>query len=195
MRVIKCAKCGREIKAESNGQKYCTECAYEVRLERQHERLIARNRRNGKRAEMFNEAHEAARTSGKTRHIVCKRCGADAVVPMHAGHALYCPKCSQMACRESHKRSKERNALTMTAICDECGKEFEYILKGKPRTTCDDCRPISNTRKKPVKLVDKPKQKAPVASIEDLAAAAKAKGMSYGQYKAWLYIEEQKKKA
>lgn len=83
----------------------------------------------------------------------------------------------------------------MTAVCDECGKEFEYILKGKPRTTCDDCRPISNTRKKPVKLIEKPKPKKFVASIEDLAAAAKAKGMSYGQYKAWLYMESQKKKA
>ena len=145
---------------------------------------------------MFNEAHEAARTSGKTRHIVCERCGADAVVPFHAGHAKYCPKCSQASCRESHKRSKERNALTMTAICDECGKEFEYILKGRPRTTCDDCRPISNTRKKPANLIDKPKKKAPVASsIEDLAAAAKARGMSYGQYKAWLYMQEQRKKA
>ena len=85
--------------------------------------------------------------------------------------------------------------MTMTAICDECGNEFEYILKGKPRTTCDDCRPISNTRKKPAKLIDKPKPKKPVAKIEDLAAAAKARGMSYGQYKAWLYMQEQRKKA
>ena len=195
MRVIKCAKCGRETEAESNGQKYCPTCAYEVRLDKQHERFLARKRRREGRAETFTEAQEVARTSGKTRHIVCKRCGADAVVPMHAGHALYCQKCSQMSCRESHKRSKERNEMTLTAICDECGKEFEYILKGKPRTTCDECRPISNTRKKPAKLFDKPKKKAPVASIEDLATAAKAKGMSYGQYKAWLYMQEQRKKA
>jgi len=85
--------------------------------------------------------------------------------------------------------------LTMTAICDECGKEFEYILKGKPRTTCDDCRPISETRKKPAKLFGKTLEQKPVSKIEDLAAAAKARGMSYGQYKAWLYMEEQKKKA
>ena len=195
MRVIKCARCGEETIAKGNSQKYCPVCAYQVRLDRQHERLIARKSRNAERAEMFTEAHEAARTSGKTRHIVCAKCGADAVVPFHAGHAKYCPTCSQASCRESHKRSKERNALTMTAICEECGKEFEYILKGKPRTTCDDCRPISNTRKKPAKLFDKPKKKAPVASIEDLATAAKAKGMSYGQYKAWLYMQEQRKKA
>jgi hypothetical protein len=32
-------------------------------------------------------------------------------------------------------------------------------------------------------------------TIENMIAAAKAKGMSYGQYKAWLYMQEQKKKA
>lgn len=197
MRVIKCARCGRETEAKGNSQKYCPECGYQVRIERNHARIEAR-------AAMFHDALKAARESGNesiktrfagTRQIKCERCGKEVSVPIHAGHARYCPTCSQESYRESHKRSKERNALTMTAICDECGKEFEYILKGKPRTTCDDCRPISNTRKKPAKLIDKPKKKASVASIEDLAAAARAKGMSYGQYKAWLYMQEQRKKA
>lgn len=197
MRVIKCACCGEETEAKGNGQKYCPECAYKIRIKRNHERIAAR-------AAMFHDALKAARESGKTpiktrfagvRYIKCERCGKEVSVPIHAGHARYCQTCSQESYRESHKRSKERNALTMTAICAECGKEFEYVLKGKPRTTCDDCLPISNTRKKPAKLIDNPKKKAPVASIEDLAAAARAKGMSYGQYKAWLYMQEQRKKA
>ena len=29
-------------------------------------------------------------------------------------------------------------------------------------------------------------------TIEEIERAAKEKGMSYGQYKAWLYIQEQK---
>lgn len=198
MRVIKCARCGEETEAKGNGQKYCPECAYKVRIERNHQRIAAR-------AAMFHDALKAARESGKTpiktrfagvRYIKCERCGKEVSVPIHAGHARYCPTCSQESYRESHKRSKERNALTLTAICDACGKEFEYILKGKPRTTCDMCRAVGGAHKKPKKLfAEKPKEKAPAPSIEELMAAARAKGMSYGQYKAWLYMQEQRKKA
>lgn len=86
--------------------------------------------------------------------------------------------------------------MTLTAICEECGKEFSFVLKGKPRTTCDLCRELARTKTKhPDWFKKKELKKAPVAKIEDLAAAARAKGMSYGQYKAWLYMEEQKKKA
>jgi hypothetical protein len=59
---------------------------------------------------------------------------------------------------------------------------------------------MERTRARRPDLFGKPKlqkdvKKEPVPSIADLAAAAKAKGMSYGQYKAWLYMESQKKKA
>jgi len=192
MRVIKCAKCGREVETKGNGQKYCPECAYEIRIERNHERLEAR-------AAMFRDALQAARESGKSaiktrfagiRHIKCEKCGADVEVPKMAGRAKYCPRCSQESYRDSHKRSRERYAVKLTAICDVCGEEFEYVKKGKNRTTCDACRDTEWTMGKRSE-----EKKEPVARIQDLETAAKAKGMSYGQYKAWLYMEAQKKKA
>ena len=200
MRVIKCAKCGKETEAKGNSQKYCPECGYQVRIERNHERIEAR-------AAMFHDALKAARKSGKTpirtrfagvRHIKCEKCGKEVSVPRHAGHAKYCPTCSQESYRESHKRSKERCALKITAVCEVCGNEFSYVFKGGHRQTCDVCREMERTRARRPDLFGKQKKdvkKEPVPSIADLAAAAKAKGMSYGQYKAWLYIESQKKKA
>jgi hypothetical protein len=86
--------------------------------------------------------------------------------------------------------------MTLTAICDVCGQEFSYVFKGKHRTICDVCKEMARTKTKhPDWFKKKELKKAPVAKIEDLAAAARARGMSYGQYKAWLYMEEQKKKA
>lgn len=196
-RTVKCARCGKETPAKSNGQKYCPECGYKVRIERNHECIAAR-------AAKFHDALKAARTSGKAvmktriagmRHIKCAKCGADVAVPKHAGHAKYCPRCSQEAYRESHKRSKERNTIKITAICDVCGNEFEYVLKGNRRSTCDVCREMERTRARHPEWFAKEEKKKAGPSIEDLATAAKKKGMSYGQYKAWLYMQEQKKKA
>lgn len=198
MKIIKCERCGKDTEAKSNGQKYCPECGYQVRIERNHERIEAR-------AAMFHDALKAARTSGKksiktrfagVRYIKCEKCGKEVAVPIHAGHAKYCPRCSQEAYRESHKRSKERCAVKITTTCDVCGKEFFYVLKGKHRTTCDLCREMEREKAThPEWFKKKEPKKEPVPKIEDLAAAARAKGMSYGQYKAWLYMEEQKKKA
>jgi len=197
MNVIKCARCGKETEATGNSQKYCPECGYQVRIERNHARIEAR-------AAMFHDALKSARTSGKkpiktrfagVRYIKCEKCGKEVAVPIHAGHAKYCPRCSQEAYRESHKRSKERCAVKITTTCDVCGKEFFYVLKGKRRTTCDLCREMEREKAKHPEWFKKKEPKKPVPKIEDLAAAARAKGMSYGQYKAWLYIQEQKKKA
>lgn len=181
MRVIKCARCGNETEAKGNGQKYCPDCAYKVRLERVH---------------AFQESLRAARESGVkpskmtvagTKHITCAKCGVDVVVSIRGGQAKYCPKCAQEAYAESHRKSMEKNAKLMTAICNKCGKPFQYVYKWAYKTTCDECRERRHKEKPEKKRVD--------TTIEDLAAAARAKGMSYGQYKAWLYMEEQKKKA
>jgi len=200
-RTMKCLCCGKETPVKGNGQKYCPECGYKIRIEKNHERIK-------ERAAMFHNALKAARTSGRApiktriagvRYIKCERCGKEVAVPIRAGHAKYCPRCSQAAYRESHKRSKERmaemTAIKITTTCDVCGKEFSYILKGKHRMTCDVCREMEREKAEHPKWFKKKEPKKPVPSIEDLATAAKAKGMSYGQYKAWLYMQEQKKKA
>ncbi len=185
MRIIKCARCGKETEATGNGQKYWPDCAYQARLERVH---------------AFRDSLRAARESGVkpsnmtiagTKHITCEKCGADVVVSIRGGHAKYCPKCAQEAYAESHRRSKEKNAKLMTAICNKCGKQFEYVYKWAYKTTCDECRGKRHGgwRQEKDKPVNKP------TTIENMIAAAKAKGMSYGQYKAWLYMQEQKKKA
>lgn len=186
MRVIKCARCGKEIEAKGNGQKYCPECAYQARLERVH---------------AFHDSLRAARESGVkpskmtiagTKHIKCAKCGADVIVSIRGGHAKYCPKCAQEAYAESHNRSREKNAKLMTAICNKCGKPFEYVYKWAYKTTCDECR---GKRREGWRRKEKPEKKKLDPTIDEMIAAAKAKGMSYGQYKAWLYMQEQKKKA
>ena len=85
-------------------------------------------------------------------------------------------------------------------VCCVCGEEFDYIsINGYERKCCDGCRTRSNVKDRGIvykpKRDSKPKPKASGATIENLVTAAKAKGMSYGQYKAWLYMEQQKKKA
>lgn len=190
-RKIKCARCGEETIAKGPRSKYCPLCGYQVRLET---------------ARMFQEALRAARgepkvvapkkksaRKGGTKHIKCARCGADVVVSVHATRAKSCPKCSQESKEESTKRCKERREQeTITEICHGCGREFTYIFKGQYKALCEDCKP---SRSSAWRKGEKSRAKPGASKIVEIQQQAQAAGMSYGQYKAWLYMQEMKKGA
>lgn len=225
MRLIKCARCGNEVVATGPNQKYCPLCAYQIRLERQAEkREESRKELMKVRAAMFHEALAAARASGKeppkkkTKRIRCERCGAEVEVPVMAARAKFCPACATASVREKNREYRERAAslgegeLT-TGRCSCCGKNFSYTYTGKRRTKCDACRKCNDVgqmrRKKKRGLKEDGRldrifpqpTKAEIERelrqrrIDAIQRAAKEAGMSYGQYKAWLYTQEQKKKA
>lgn len=132
------------------------------------------------RAEMFNEALKAAKTSGRMKHITCAKCGVDVVVPARATNAKYCPTCSKNLLKAKQKEYRENLRRKVTGICTRCGVEFEYVYKGTERALCDDCKSAYNGR--PTKK--KEKKETRVSLIEAINSAARKAGMSYGQYQA-----------
>ena len=225
MRLIKCARCGNEVVATGPSQKYCPLCAYHIRLERQAGKREERKKDLMKaRAAMFHEELAAARASGKepprkrTKRIRCERCGVEVEVPFMAFRARFCPACATASVREKNREYRERAASLgegelATGRCSCCGKNFSYTYRGKRRTKCDACRKCNDIgqlrRKKErgpedggrLSVLFPPPTKAEIErelrqrKIDEIQRAAKEAGMSYGQYKAWLYTQEQKKKA
>ena len=209
-RIIKCAGCGVEVDAKGPSQKYCPVCAYQNRLERQTARREESKKELMKeRAALFNEALEAARTSGKkppkrkTKHIRCARCGADVEVPVMAARAKFCPKCAIASVREKNREYRERAAApgdgeTMTGRCSCCGKNFSYIYEGKRRTKCDACRKYDD--KSLSRIIKEPTQteierEMRQRRIDEIQRAAHAARMSYGKYKAMMEMRKAKKGA
>jgi uncharacterized paraquat-inducible protein A len=141
-------------------------------------------------AQMFHAAMDAARKSGKTKVIQCKKCGVDVVVPLKAAVAKYCPKCAEEAAKEARKRSREKRAETRTGICHRCGVEFTFVfVGGQEWALCDDCKNKKGGRPKPLPKKRKKKRGPTLAELE---RAAREMGMSYGKYKAWLDSQKQK---
>lgn len=142
------------------------------------------------RARTFIEALDAARKSGKTKVIQCKKCGVDVIVPLKATAAKYCPKCAEEAKREAQRRSREKLKETRTGICHRCGVEFTFFyVGGQERALCDDCKNKKGGRPKPLPKKRKKKRGPTLAELE---RAAREMGMSYGKYKAWLDSQKQK---
>ncbi len=198
-RKITCERCGNEVIASGPSQKYCPLCAYRIRLEKQRERVALEKRRGN--VAMFHEALAAARTSGKTKHIQCAKCGADVVVPVKAGRAKFCPTCAEEAKAASTKRCR-----TKKIRCVRCGKEAVVSNLAAQAKYCPDCgREVrKEQRKRSVKQhyerqraqkAEARREKKTGPTIAENQRAAHAAGMSYGQYKAWLYMQEMKKGA
>lgn len=126
----------------------------------------------------------------KTVTIVCKRCGKTVVTSAKGPERQYCDACAHERRKERQKAWREEKAAkkpprvrkgrgtVRVGECTRCGVTFEYIYKGYERICCDDC-----LRGGVRNLVTRPTR---VSQIDDLAAAARAAGMSYGRYKAMM---------
>jgi len=126
----------------------------------------------------------------------CARCG---VVFEKQGFRKYCDDCRKIIKQEqtNDSRERKRKALigeTIEATCKICGKPFSYVYGGgMKRAYCDRCsirgnQVVYNSSEPPRKKKKPPR----VSQIETVNDAARKAGMSYGQYQAWLYMQEQK---
>ena len=121
----------------------------------------------------------------------CARCGAEA--DMH-GNAKYCSACANIASREKeiekYQRNKERaNARNVEkyrkahpVVCSQCRASFVRTEHGQK--LCPKCR-----GEKDVQPRGRKKQKP--MSLAETDRAAKAEGLSYGQYMAKRFMEAQ----
>jgi hypothetical protein len=74
--------------------------------------------------------------------LCCEGCG-DPFVPA-SDHARFCsPTCRY---RSRDRRRHVTQGTRATAVCDRCGKSFDYVRTTRPRRRCDACRPSGNRR-------------------------------------------------
>lgn len=86
---------------------------------------------------------------------------------------------------------------TKTLICVNCGCEFQAPSRYRPKKFCSpECqsenrRRIADWKKKleEKQRREEEEKKLNNLSIEDIQKAAKASGMTYGQYTSKLYIQ------
>ena len=171
--TITCVRCGAEVVLKSpqaSNRMYCDDCQKIV---------YAELNRKAKAA-----AKERKRTDGlQGNQKRCARCG---VIFEKRGYRKYCDDCRSLAKNELTRASYEKRKNKLTGTCHRCGIEFTYIYTGNERALCDDCKSGSHAERE----VKRKKKRGP--TLEELERAAKEKGMSYGKYKAWLYMQEQK---
>lgn len=169
--MIKCAMCGAECERTGSRQKYCPACAYKAMQERQKARR-----------------HLKHKHIEKTKIIHCVVCGEEVEVNARGGMAKYCETCASAAYQAAKDRSNLKRREMARGVCCVCGEEFTYIsINGYERKCCDGCR--TRGKLKDSGIVYKPKQDSKpqhVSTLAEMIAAAKAAGMSYGQYKAQM---------
>ena len=144
-------------------------------------------------------------TENKTDTTKCIRCGIK--IPGQGGRKKYCMDCAKIHNRERARElaAEKRIAQTTTTTCYVCGKEFTPSARWK--YCSDECgtkaqrslsaeykklhredvqRPTASaTRYRAAKMLwEKP------LTLAEVAAAATAAGLSYGQYMAQLTEEK-----
>jgi transcriptional regulator with XRE-family HTH domain len=72
----------------------------------------------------------------------CEECGDPFVVASDT--ARFCSPTCRYRSRD-RKRHVPRGTCA-SAVCDRCGKSFDYVRATRPRRRCDGCRPSGNRR-------------------------------------------------
>ena len=184
--TLKCARCGEDFvltSPQAMRRKYCDDC-----------RGIVYREMHRKASAAFKERKRSDGLHGNQKR--CARCGA---VFEKQGYRKYCDDCRGIVKQEQTNDSRERNRRkrgtligeTIEATCKMCGKPFSYVYGGgMKRAYCDRC---SIGRSQVVYYgSDEPprkKKKPRVSQIEAINEAARASGMSYGQYQAMRYMK------
>lgn len=130
--------------------------------------------------------------------IICARCGA--VTERRGTHQRYCLECSIVANRESGRRSKrKRQQLNRkTVICPYCGLEFVQT-HGSQKYCSDICAYEAKKERTLDRYWDQQPERKPEhvkktrkrkLTLQQVAALAKAAGMTYGQYVANMEQEK-----
>ena len=182
---IICEICGKDVVVSTKAARarYCPECA----------------------AKVFKASTKKHRTKEKRwmlaepRIIKCERCGCEVVLTdARSFNRKYCDDCQKIVYAELHKKADALRGKQETKRCARCG----VVLEKQNRKYCDDCRAIARNEQEAAKrrrqregwrtgdLPEKKKKKPRVSQIENLNAAARQAGMSYGKYVAMLAMKK-----
>ena len=188
---ITCEICGKDVVVSTKAARarYCPECA----------------------AKAFKASTKKHRTKEKRwmlaepRIIKCERCGCEVVLEDARSYKRkYCDDCQKIVYAELRNKAKDAfRGRQEPKRCARCGVVLE-----KRRTNqkyCDDCRAAARREQEAARrlkrregrrigeLSKKKKKKPRVSQIENLNAAARKAGMSYGKYVAMLAMQKGKK--
>ena len=182
---ITCEICGKDVVVPSKAARarYCPECA----------------------AKTFKASTKKHRTKEKRwllaepRIIECQRCGCEVVLTdARSFNRKYCDDCQKIVYAELHKKADALRGKQEQKLCARCG----VVLEKQNRKYCDDCRAAAKREQEAAKrrrqregwrtgdLPEKKKKKPRVSQIENLNAAARKAGMSYGKYVAMMAMKK-----
>ena len=132
----------------------------------------------------------------------CRHCGGNFEVDASNQHERRMEYCSQRCRNRAHKERKKLGPVEFDKICLECGKA--YKAKRCDSVTCSpECNTERNKRRsreqgavyrekmraERLMLKAQPKPK-PIETIDEIQAKAKAMGMSYGKYLAYVQMQK-----
>lgn len=135
---------------------------------------------------------------GLTVTGICRDCGQ----PTNRKGALYCLRCAAIRAYERERAKYDKTAMKLRT-CTVCGKE-ELMVKRQIK--CRECsiqvwmtilaeknEKRKRRAEKPKIIEPKPKKRGrkKTTPLGEIAAEARAAGMSYGQYLVWLNTKEE----
>ena len=193
---ITCEICGKDVVVSTKAARarYCPECAAKAF------KASAKKHRTKEKRWMLAEP----------RIIKCERCGCEVVLTdARSFNRKYCDDCKKIVYAEltkkAHDAYKDRKNPEGKRRCARCGVVLEK-RRGNQKY-CDDCRAAARREQDAARkqkqregwrtgeLPEKKKKKPRVSQIENLNAAARKAGMSYGKYVAMLAMQRQRKEA
>lgn len=183
----KCVVCGKLFEMSRNKKTCSSECA-DIRRKYVN-RINDRKRR------------EEARIAQESVKITCPVCGKKFVSKKGK---RYCSddcrrKAEEKRNRERYQQLKGKLSQGKTVKCGCCGKEFN-TKNGGSKYCSKDCRLImsrqisaeyNRNKRELTKAFMARRSETKSNGIDAVAAAAKAAGMSYGQYKAAEFLKRQ----
>lgn len=180
-----CAVCGKVVQMRAVSDKYCRECA-----EVEHKRRNSIYRKN------YYEKH----VTPMSKTLKCEICGM--TTERKAARQKYCPECAaKEKARRQHERAMALKKPTPTRreACEMCGKIIEMTFPNQKY--CPECAAsITYTRRKKLNREERElevmlqnrrkKQEESKRNMVHIVDAARAAGMTYGQYTAMLRMKE-----
>ncbi len=183
----KCVVCGKLFEMNRNKKTCSPECSAE--RHRYVNRIFGKNRR------------QEARIAQESVKVACPVCGKKFVSKKGK---KYCSddcrrKAEKKRNRERYQKLKGKLSEGTIVKCGCCGKEFN-TKNGSSKYCSKDCRLIMSRRisaeynrnkRELTKAYMARRSETKSDGIDAVAAAAKAAGMSYGQYKAAEFLKRQ----
>lgn len=177
MRTIICAECGRRFETPAHNRKFCPECSARRKSAQDREHMAQRR----KAAAEIRENGFAV--------MVCKKCGRE--FRSECGRRTLCDECKrENKLRQNNERYREevKRYRPEYKYCEVCGKKFKPAKFGQRF-----CNQGAYKNGLPEDgWLHHWGDRNP--GVTEAAVEAKKAGESYGQYKARIWLEEQKRR-